>query len=65
MGFKIMDIFETIERLKYISSKLDLDKLYSDSDQQLSYIREIKRRVKTIDIERIDMSTMDKWELND
>jgi hypothetical protein len=65
MGFKIMDIFETIERLKYISSKLDLDKLYSDSDQQLSYIREIKRRVKTIDIERIDMSTMDKWEFND
>tara|TARA_Y100001951_G_scaffold61910_1_gene49438 strand:- start:216 stop:413 length:198 start_codon:yes stop_codon:yes gene_type:complete len=65
MGFKIMDIFETIERLKYISSKLDLDKLYSDSDQQLSYVREIKRRVKTIDIERIDMSTMDKWELND
>ena len=65
MGFKIMDIFETIERLKYISSKLDLDRLYSDSDQQLSYIREIKRRVKTIDIERIDMSTMDKWELND
>ena len=61
MGFKIMDIFETIERLKYISSKLDLDKLYSDSDQQLSYVREIKRRVKTIDIERIDMSTMDKW----
>ena len=65
MGFKIMDIFETIERLKYISSKLDLDKLYSDSDQQLSYIREIKRRVKTIDIERIDMSTMDKWEFHD
>tara|TARA_R100001594_G_scaffold98379_1_gene132827 strand:+ start:251 stop:448 length:198 start_codon:yes stop_codon:yes gene_type:complete len=65
MGFKIMDIFETIERLKYISSKLDLDKLYSDSDQQLSYVREIKRRVKTIDIERIDMSTMDKWEFND
>jgi len=65
MGFKIMDIFETIERLKYISSKLDLDKLYSDSDQQLSYVREIKRRVKTIDIERIDMSTMDKWEIND
>ena len=65
MGFKIMDIFETIERLKYISSKLDLDKLYSDSDQQLSYVREIKRRVKTRDIERIDMSTMDKWELND
>tara|TARA_R100001480_G_scaffold150273_1_gene150732 strand:- start:122 stop:319 length:198 start_codon:yes stop_codon:yes gene_type:complete len=65
MGFKIMDIFETIERLKYISSKLDLDKLYSDSDQQLSYLKEIKRRVKTIDIERIDMSTMDKWELND
>ena len=60
-----MDIFETIERLKYISSKLDLDKLYSDSDQQLSYVREIKRRVKTIDIERIDMSTMDKWEFND
>ena len=65
MGFKIMDIFETIERLKYISSKLDLDKIYSDSDQQLSYLKEIKRRVKTIDIERIDMSTMDKWELND
>ena len=65
MGIKIMDIFETIERLKYISSKLDLDKLYSDSDQQLSYVSEIKRRVKTIDIERIDMSTMDKWELND
>jgi|TARA_Y100000310_G_C20297487_1_gene630122 hypothetical protein len=65
MGFKIMDIFETIERLKYISSKLDLDKLYSDSDQQLSYLKEIKRRVKTIDIERIDMSTMDKWEFND
>ena len=60
-----MDIFETIERLKYISSKLDLDKLYSDSDQQLSYLKEIKRRVKTIDIERIDMSTMDKWEFND
>jgi len=65
MGFKIMDIFETIERLKYISSKLDLDNLYSDSDQQLSYLKEIKRRVKTIDIERIDMSTMDKWEFND
>ena len=65
MGFKIMDIFETIERLKYISSKLDLDKLYSDSDQQLSYLKEIKRRVKTIDIERIDISTMDKWEFND
>ena len=65
MGFKIMDIFETIERLKYISSKLDLDKLYSDSDQQLSYLKEIKRRVKTIDIERIDMSTMDKWEFHD
>ena len=65
MGFKIMDIFETIERLKYISSKLDLDKLYSDSDQQLSDLKEIKRRVKTIDIERIDMSTMDKWEFND
>ena len=65
MGFKIMDIFETIERLKYISSKLDLDKIYSDSDQQLRYLKEIKRRVKTIDIERIDMSTMDKWELND
>ena len=65
MGFKIMDIFETIERLKYISSKLDLDKIYSDSDQQLSYLKEIKRRVKTIDIERIDMSTMDKWEFND
>jgi hypothetical protein len=65
MGFKIMDIFETIERLKYLSSKLDLDKLSSDSDKQLSYIKEIKRRVKTLDIERIDMGTMDKWELYD
>ena len=65
MGFKIMDISETIERLKYLSSKLDLKKLSSDNDKQLSYIREIKRRVKTIDIERIDMGTMDKWELYD
>ena len=60
-----MDIFETIERLKYLSSKLDLKKLSSDSDKQLSYIKEIKRRVKTLDIERIDMGTMDKWELYD
>jgi hypothetical protein len=65
MDFKIMDIFETIERLKYISSKVDLNELYSDNEQQLSYIKEIKKRVKTIDIERIDMSTMDKWEFHD
>ena len=60
-----MDIFETIERLKYISSEVDLNKLHSDDEQQLSYIKEIKKRVKTIDIERIDMSTMDKWEFHD
>ena len=60
-----MDIFETIERLKYISSKLDLDKFDCDSEVQFNYLKEIKRRVKTIDIERIDMSTMDKWEFHD
>tara|TARA_R100001463_G_scaffold131591_1_gene191711 strand:+ start:259 stop:441 length:183 start_codon:yes stop_codon:yes gene_type:complete len=60
-----MDIFETIERLKYISSKLDINKFNSDNEKQLNYLKEIKRRVKTIDIERIDMSTMDKWELHD
>ena len=65
MDFEIMDIFETIERLKYISSEVDLNKLHSDDEHQLSYIKEIKKRVKTIDIERIDMSTMDKWEFHD
>ena len=60
-----MDIFETIERLKYISSKLDIDKLITSSTQQIRYIKEIKKRVKSLDIERIDMSTMDKWEFHD
>ena len=60
-----MDIFETIERLKYISSKLDIDKLITSSSQQIRYIKEIKKRVKSLDIERIDMSTMDKWEFHD
>jgi hypothetical protein len=60
-----MDIFETIERLKYISSKLDIDKLITSSAQQIRYIKEIKKRVKSLDIERIDMSTMDKWEFHD
>ena len=60
-----MDIFETIERLKYISSKLDIDKLITSSSQQIRYIKEIKKRVKLLDIERIDMSTMDKWEFHD
>tara|TARA_R110002051_G_scaffold182285_2_gene251897 strand:- start:5195 stop:5377 length:183 start_codon:yes stop_codon:yes gene_type:complete len=60
-----MDIFETIERLKYISSKLDIDKLLNNSKQQINYIKEIKKRVKLLDIERIDMSTMDKWEFHD
>ena len=60
-----MDIFETIERLKYISSKLDLDKFDCVSKQQFNYLKEIKQKVKTIDIERIDMSTMDKWEFHD
>tara|TARA_R100001594_G_scaffold61548_1_gene95717 strand:- start:3837 stop:4031 length:195 start_codon:yes stop_codon:yes gene_type:complete len=60
-----MDIFETVERLKYITSKLDLNKFDCSSNKQLNYLKEIKRRVKTIDIERIDMSTMDKWEFND
>ena len=60
-----MDIFETVERLKHLSSLIDLDSIKSDKKEQILYIKEMQKLSKTIDIERIDMSTMDKWEFHD
>lgn len=60
-----MDIFETVERLKHLSSLIDIDSIKSDKKEQISYIKEMQKLSKTIDIERIDMSTMDKWEFHD
>ena len=60
-----MDIFDTIERLKYISSLINLDTINSNDKEQISNIKEIKKLIKTLEIERIDMSTMDKWEFHD
>ena len=60
-----MDIFETVERLKYLSSLIDLNSIKSDKKEQITYIKEMQKLSKTIDIERIDMSTMDKWEFHD
>ena len=60
-----MDIFETVERLKHLSSLIDVNSIKSDKKEQISYIKEMQKLSKTIDIERIDMSTMDKWEFHD
>ena len=34
-----MDIFETVERLKHLSSLIDLDSIKSDKKEQISYIK--------------------------
>ena len=42
-----MDIFDTIERLKYISSLINLDTINSTDKEQISNIKEIKKLIKT------------------
>lgn len=60
-----MDMFEIVERLKYLSSVVKMKEIKSDDKKQIAHIKEIRKLIKTIEIERVDMSTIDKWEFHD
>jgi len=54
MEFEYIDLVDTVDRLKDLCGKLKLNDILEGSAKQIDIISEIKERIESIEIERID-----------
>ena len=62
MKLESLDLVDTIGRLREICRKLNISKIIDGNADQIEMIVEIKERVMSLEVERIDTGNVDLME---
>ena len=61
MEHEYTDVVDAVDRLKHLCRKLNVSKLIDGDMRQIDILAEMKERIETMELERIDVLPVDRF----
>ena len=61
MEDEYLDLVDTVDRLKFLCKRLNLSKIVDGDFGQIDILAEMKERIETMELERVDVLPVDRF----